>query len=116
MIRRMTERLPYRTPIEVFQPAATAAARSAEQDAAAGGRARRRVTFQDGGEATASVGLRRMTVQRRAYAYLRFRYQGRNYGLYIGDASAPTREEALRNAWQQARKKGMTRRPLPTRS
>src|SRR5262249_12903939 len=107
--------LAYRVPDEVLRSPPTAAERKAEQDSAAGGRENRRVHMEDGGRATASVTFLRVSRARRAYGYLRFRYHGRNYQVYIGDASAQSREEALIRAWARAREKGLTTRTLPIR-
>lgn len=65
----------------------------AEQDTAAGGRARRRV-----GGALASIELKSMG-GRRVYAYLRFSAAGRTVNRYVGDAPGGTRAERLRHAW-----------------
>jgi DNA mismatch endonuclease (patch repair protein) len=81
---------------------------AAEQDAAAGGREERLIRLADGGTATASVWLHR-PAGRRVYAYLRYKHARRNHRFYLGDVSAPTREEALRLAWELAKKKNLLR-------
>jgi hypothetical protein len=53
-----------------------------------------------------------MEKSRRLYGYLHFRYQGQNVSKYIGEATADSREEALRLAWNAARKKGMLIKPI----
>jgi DNA mismatch endonuclease (patch repair protein) len=105
--------LPYVVPDEVMSSPTTPAARTMEQDDAAGGRERRRVAMDDGGEATASVVLERFKRTRRVYAYLRFKYRSKNHRIYVGEASAMTRKEALDRAWRLVSEKGLIARPLP---
>jgi DNA mismatch endonuclease, patch repair protein len=87
-----------------YRPSAglTLADRTAEQDRAAGGRAIRLVTRDDGTVVLASVALRSYPKSRRIYAYLR--WSASSHGTaerYIGDVSAcPDRAAALRIAWQ----------------
>lgn len=83
----------------------SAAERSAEQDEAAGGRKRRLVKRPDGRSGTASVQLFRTQGSRRIYATIRYKVQSRTVSRYLGEVSAPTRADALKKAWQLARKK-----------
>jgi hypothetical protein len=53
-----------------------------------------------------------MEKSRRVYGYLHFRYQRQNVSKYIGEATADSREEALRLAWSAARKKGLLTKPI----
>jgi DNA mismatch endonuclease (patch repair protein) len=48
---------------------------------------------------TASVRLSLFPKTRRLYAYMSFKARGRNWQLYVGDATADSRPEALRRAW-----------------
>jgi hypothetical protein len=105
--------LPYVVPDGVVSPATTPEMRTLEQDEAAGSRRARTVTFKDGGTATASIVLVRPKRGRRVYAYLRFKYRQRNHALYVGQATALTREESLRQAWRQVKKKRLLAQPLP---
>lgn len=88
-------------------PPGTRAQHAAEQDRAAGGRSARTVRLLDGGTATASIRLQRLPKSRRVYAYLRYSVDGRTKTRYAGDATANTRERALRQAWTDARKRGL---------
>lgn len=108
--------LPYAVPDEVLSPPATQQERTLEQDYAAGGRDKRRITFEDGGEATASVVLMSFRNGRRVYAYLRFKYRQKNRRLYVGEASALTRRDALHRAWCLVEEKELLAKPLPTSS
>jgi DNA mismatch endonuclease (patch repair protein) len=90
---------------------ASQAARTAEQDHAAGGRVYRTVWLDDGRRATASIHLEAIKRSRRVYAYLRYKAGGRNYRIYVGDASAETRAEALRRAWGLVQEQGLLGRP-----
>jgi hypothetical protein len=56
----------------------------------------------DGSTATASILL--IPKKRRIYATLRCKHGGRNHRRYVGDATADTRNEALRIAWQKVHK------------
>jgi hypothetical protein len=102
-------------PEHVRESAPTAAGRSAEQNEAAGGHDDRQVVFNDGTTATASISLERFPRARRLYAYLRYKHEGHNYRRYVGDASAQTREEALRIAWRLVREKGLLAHKAPVR-
>jgi DNA mismatch endonuclease, patch repair protein len=88
-------------------PRGDASQRSAEQDDAARGRKHRLVRLADGRSATASVALKQYAKTRRIYAYLRYSDHGKTITIYIGDATAHSREEALRIAWQLAKQKGL---------
>jgi DNA mismatch endonuclease, patch repair protein len=76
--------------------------RAAEQDKAAGGRAARIVRLLDGRTATGSIRLKHLPKSRRIYAYLRYSVDGQTRTKYAGDATADTREKALKQAWKQA--------------
>jgi DNA mismatch endonuclease (patch repair protein) len=91
---------------EVLRSPPTAMERVAEQDAAAGGREARRIRVADGRTATASILLHRRQ-GRRIYAYLRYKHGGRTHRFYVGEATAPTRAEALCRAWKLVRDKGL---------
>jgi DNA mismatch endonuclease (patch repair protein) len=85
---------------------------AAEQDKAAGGRSARTVRLLDGGTATGSIRLKHLPKSRRIYAYLRYSVDGQTRTKYAGDATADTREKALKQAWNQAQRGGlMTERP-----
>jgi DNA mismatch endonuclease (patch repair protein) len=92
----------HKPPASVRETPATHVEKVAEQDSAAGGRANRILTFADGSTARASLYLKALPRNRRLYAYLRFRHRGRNEDVYVGDATADTRREALRLGWQLA--------------
>jgi len=61
----------------------------------------------EGGTATASIRLKHLPKSRRVYAYLRYSVDGKTRTKYAGDATADTREDALREAWTHARQKGL---------
>lgn len=82
----------------------TMAARAAEQDRAAGGRARRMVPATEG-PAVASVALRRKRDGRRIYAYLRWSDHGRTVERYVGEVDRSTRAGNLAQAWKLASEK-----------
>lgn len=88
-------------------PRGTLRDRGAEQDEAAGGRRRRRISLGDGRTATASISLKHMPGSRRVYGYLRYSVGGKTITKYVGDATASTREQALRRAWREAHRKGL---------
>lgn len=81
--------------------------RAAEQDRAAGGRDARAVPLRGGGFALASVELKLWSKSRRLYTYLRHQEGGRTVSRYIGQVRATDRENALRDAWKEARAKGL---------
>ena len=102
-------------PPEVWKtPSGLPSERAAEQDKAAGGRSNRRVELPCGRTATASISLQHFAKSRRVYAYLRFKSGGRTTRRYVGDATARTREEALRIAWTKARERGLLTQPPVT--
>lgn len=78
--------------------------RATEQDHAAGGRAIRLITRDDGTVVAASVALRCYPKSRRVYAYLRWSALSSGTAeRYIGDVSVsdcPDRASALRAGWQ----------------
>lgn len=73
--------------------------RVCEQDIAAGGRENRLVALSNGRTATASVSLQHFKKSRRVYAYVRYKSDRKTINLYVGDATAPTRKQALAIAW-----------------
>lgn len=90
----------HRPPTEVIRGAASRQLASAEQDAAAGGREQRQFASPDGTVATASIALHMPRGSRRVWAYLRYKSDGRTHRIYVGEATADTRDEALRLAWR----------------
>jgi hypothetical protein len=92
-------------------PPGTRSERAAEQDRAAGGPTARQVKLADGRTATGSIRLQRLPKSRRVYAYLRYSVDGRTITKYAGDATAKTRESALRRAWSQAQSGGLMTEP-----
>jgi len=88
--------------------------RAAEQDQAAGGRERRRVQLGGGDTALGSIELKQVWKPRGGtYAYLRYSHRGRTINRYVGNATAATREEALRLGWQAAHARGLLdQRPI----
>jgi DNA mismatch endonuclease, patch repair protein len=59
----------------------------------------------NGTTATASVELKHFAKTRRIYAYLRYSFAGKTLTLYVGDATADCREDALRLAWSTVHKR-----------
>lgn len=96
-----------RVPDEILRAPASRRESAEEQDAAAGGRAKRTMALPDGAQATVSVYLHCTKGSRRAYAYARFKHGGRNHRRYVGEVSAETRAEALNAAWRLIRQKGV---------
>ncbi|WP_330240187.1 very short patch repair endonuclease [Streptomyces sp. NBC_00525] len=84
----------------------TKAARSAEQDRAAGGLHRRAVELGQGRYARASIALRLYRSTRRIRAYLRWSDQGDTHERYVGEVDATTRAANLEQAWNSAREQG----------
>jgi DNA mismatch endonuclease, patch repair protein len=82
------------------QTGASAAARSAEQDRSAGGRAARAITISDNEVVVGSVCLRVPAKGRRVYAYLRWSHGGRTHERYVGQVAELTREANLAAAWR----------------
>ena len=80
---------------------------AAEQDEAAGGRERRKLSTTSGGQATASIELKIPGKGRRVYAYLRYVEDGRTVNRYVGEAPGADRTERLRRGWALARSKGL---------
>ncbi|MFD5435803.1 very short patch repair endonuclease [Kitasatospora sp. NPDC127067] len=114
--RRWNDRMP---PDRAYKPRAemTRAARSAEQDRAAGGRHRRAVLLGDGGFARASIALRLYRKTRRIRAYLRWSDKGETEEKYVGDVDSATRAANLALAWEKARAAHLvTDEPLPAES
>jgi hypothetical protein len=84
------------------------AARTSEQDRAAGGRDRRQVELGHGKRATASVTLTHLGASSAVYAYLRLRIAGRDIARYIGVVTAAeNRFSALQSAWQHVHERGL---------
>ncbi|PDP89095.1 very short patch repair endonuclease [Glycomyces fuscus] len=83
------------------------AARTREQDRAAGGRERRSVPLSDGRHARGSIALRLLPRTRRLRAYLRWSDQGRTREKYVCEAEHDTRAANLRHAWVTARDLGL---------
>jgi len=83
------------------------AARRAEQDRAAGGRAERIFAQVDERPATASIALRVYPKGRRVYAYLRWSDHGRTRERYIGEVTAHNRAENLTQAWRLVAERGL---------
>src|SRR5262245_57695801 len=79
--------------------------RSLEQDRAAGGRARRRVSLNDRRDGLASVAL--LQHHHAVFAYLRFTEDSKTVTRYIGPVKGRTRDAALREAWRAARSSGL---------
>ena len=90
----------WRPPAEMTEPQ-----KRAQQDEAAGGRGKRAVRLANGKVATASIQLKRFKKGLKVWAYLRYQDGPKTVTKYVGDATAPTRGEALRVAWTLARKK-----------
>lgn len=89
------------------RPGMDPAARSAEQDRAAGGRERRFVALENGRHARASIALRLLPRTRRVRAYLRWSDSNRTRERYVCEAQESTRSANLRHAWEIARAEGM---------
>lgn len=65
------------------------------------------VRLPGGRTARASIRLRHLPRGRRVYAYMRYNVDGKTITKYVGDATAESRDAALRNGWRQARRKGL---------
>jgi DNA mismatch endonuclease (patch repair protein) len=89
------------------KPGLDRAARTAEQDRAAGGRERRFVDLGGGRTARASVELKVFSKTRRIRAYLRWSDGGRSPVRYLGEVSETTRERNLAAAWRMAFELGL---------
>lgn len=87
----------------------TRAARSSEQDRAAGGRGRRVVPISEGETAMGSIALRVYPRTRRIRAYLRWSEGGRTRESYVGEVDGDTRAANLVCAWSMAREAGLVR-------
>jgi len=96
---------------------ATSTSRAAEQDRAAGGRAKRTVLTGEGSYARASVALRLYRRTRRVRAYLRWSESGSTNERYLGEVDSSTRAQNLRQAWKLARTTDLlTSEPVPIKS
>lgn len=89
------------------RPGLGRAARTAEQDRAAGGRDQRLVDLGDGRTARASVELKVLPKTRRIRAYLRWSDGGRSPERYLGEVSETTRTRNLMAAWRMAFEQGL---------
>lgn len=106
-------------PDRAYKPRAemTRAARTAEQDRAAGGRHRRAVLLGDGRFARASIALRLYRKTRRIRAYLRWSDSGETAEKYVSEVDGATRAANLALAWEKARAAELvTDEPLPPES
>ncbi|WP_348529500.1 very short patch repair endonuclease [Nocardia brasiliensis] len=77
------------------------AARSAEQDRAAGGRANRLVGLDDGHVSLASVELKVYAKTRRIRAYVRWSDHGKYPTKYVGEVDRRTRRQNLAQGWRE---------------
>ncbi|MCD0453363.1 very short patch repair endonuclease [Actinocorallia sp. API 0066] len=84
------------------RPGLTRAARTAEQDRAAGGNDRRYIDLGDGRTAQASVALKVLPNTRRIRAYLRWSDKSKSPTIYLGEVSESTRARNLAAAWRLA--------------
>ena len=91
------------------RPGITRAARSAEQDRAAGGRHHRVVNLDGGKRATGSIAFRVYQRTRRIRAYLRWSEEGRTRERYVGEVNGASRTANLKQAWVMARAAGLVR-------
>jgi DNA mismatch endonuclease (patch repair protein) len=91
-----------RLPDEAWKapPGLSPAARSTEQDQAAGGHDTRLVTLADGDSAIGSVALRLYPKSRRVRAYLRWSDCGKTRERYVGEVTADNRLDNLAQAWR----------------
>ncbi len=92
-------------------PGLDRAARTAEQDHAAGGHERRLVDLGNGRTARASVELKVLPNTRRIRAYLRWSDKGRSPERYLGEVSEVTRAGNLEAAWRLATEQGHVNQP-----
>lgn len=76
-----------------------------QQDLAAGGRERRQKRLEAGGQATASIELKRPHAGKAVWAYLRWFEDGKTRNKYIGRVHGEGRAVLLTEAWKLARKK-----------
>lgn len=94
-----------------------AAAPSAEQDHAAGGRNRRMIAVSDSKFARASICLRLYRRTRRIRAYLRWSEEGVTKEHYVCEVNQSTRHANLSAAWRCAWEMGLLTKPaLPVNS
>lgn len=90
---------------------------SGEQDRAAGSRAARKISTDDGRVATASIELKQFHPNGAVWAYLRWSIDGKTTTRYLGRVEGGSRLERLRNGWALARESGTAKTsPLPRRS
>jgi DNA mismatch endonuclease (patch repair protein) len=88
--------------------------RAREQDQAAGGRQRRKMSLPGNRVALASVALRLLPHSRRIYAYLRWSVEGKTKERYISEVTATTRADNLEAAWRIVHSRELTnQRPRP---
>lgn len=81
-------------------PGLSRAARSLEQDRAAGGRHNRLVGLADGRVSCASVELKVYAKTRRIRAYVRWSDSGKYPTRYVGEVIGSTRRQNLKQAWR----------------
>ncbi|GAA3424603.1 hypothetical protein GCM10018953_17860 [Streptosporangium nondiastaticum] len=93
------------------RPGLTRAARTAEQDQAAGGHDHRLVDLGDGRTARASVELKVLPKTRRIRAYLRWSDGGKTRERYLGEVAETTREQNLALAWRMAHEQRLVMKP-----
>jgi DNA mismatch endonuclease (patch repair protein) len=89
-------------------PGLSPAARSTEQDQAAGGHDTRLVTLVDRECAVGSIALRLYPKSRRVRAYLRWSDRGRTRERYVGEVTADNRKDNLAHAWRLVAERGLT--------
>ncbi|MET9290302.1 very short patch repair endonuclease [Nocardia beijingensis] len=87
------------------------AARSAEQDRAAGGRHNRLVDLGGGRVSSASIELKVYAKTRRIRAYVRWSDKRSSSAKYVGEVDGRTRRQNLSKAWALVREKGILPKP-----
>ncbi|MFF3413417.1 very short patch repair endonuclease [Streptomyces sp. NPDC002698] len=104
-------------PEHAYKRRAGAAAPTAEQDKAAGGRNRRWVALDDNRYARASISLRLYRRTRRIRAYLRWSKDGETQERYVCEVAHDWRGANLAEAWRCAWEQGfLVEKPLPENS
>jgi DNA mismatch endonuclease (patch repair protein) len=98
-----------RPPDEAWKASAglSPAARTREQDKAAGGRDVRVLTLPDGDSAIGSIALRVYPKSRRVRAYLRWSSHGKTRERYVGEVTADNRIDNLALAWRIVTERGL---------
>lgn len=92
-------------------PGLDRAARSGEQDRAAGGRGNRLMDLGGGRAARASIALKVHTKTRRIRASLVWSDSGKRVTRYVGEVDGATRQRNLKQAWLLARDQGLVPKP-----